>query len=268
MDERLPWFPCKPSNLLGALAGMKPHVGYTYAVVLLRIYEMGGCCPDAAEAMALRTHLNIRLVRDALATLVGAGKLVQTDQGYRNPVADSVLLEMTESKKRLSAAGKAGGLRSAKKRNEINKGTVSHASPMPKQGSSKLHKQLQDSPKGESDSASWPADYREQFWSNYPRKTEKKEALVKLDKVRKSGTVSWAVFLAGVMRHAAAVATTEERYIKHPTTWLHRGCWDDVYGPPRSPPPRPGLRGFAAIAMMGHEREEADATDAGAKNHH
>jgi hypothetical protein len=80
---------------------------------------------------------------------------------------------------------------------------------------------------GESALDDWPADYRVQFWQTYPRKTEKLAALSKLDAIRKSRKVPWVVFFAGVKRHAAHVVGTEERYIKHPTTWLNRGCWED-----------------------------------------
>lgn len=76
----------------------------------------------------------------------------------------------------------------------------------------------------------WPTDYRDQFWSRYPRKTEKKAALAKLDAIKKGCVVPWAAFIAGVERHAEHSKGTEERYVKHPTTWLNRGCWDDEYG--------------------------------------
>ena len=36
--------------------------------------------------------------------------------------------------------------------------------------------------------------------------------------------------LAGRMRYAAAMAGNELRYIKHPTTWLSKGCWADEHG--------------------------------------
>lgn len=77
----------------------------------------------------------------------------------------------------------------------------------------------------------WPADYQAQFWVVFPRRTEKKAAMAKLDAIRKSGKVTWSRFLAGVNRYAMHVASTgtEERYVKHPTTWLNRGCWDDEF---------------------------------------
>lgn len=103
----------------------------------------------------------------------------------------------------------------------------------------------------------WPKDHREQFWSTYPRKTEKQAAMSKLDAIRKSRTVPWAVLFAGVMRYAAHVVGTEHRYIKHPTTWLNRGCWDDELGPPRGPDhQRPSRNGRAALALSLMNEEE------------
>ena len=75
----------------------------------------------------------------------------------------------------------------------------------------------------------WPTDYRDKFWKAFPRKTEKKSAMAKLDAIKKSGAVPWAAFAAGVNRYRHHVAGTEERFIKHPTTWLNRGCWEDEF---------------------------------------
>lgn len=106
----------------------------------------------------------------------------------------------------------------------------------------------------------WPSDCREQFWANYPRKTEKKAAMAKLDALRLSGAVPWAVFFAGVLRYAAHVAGTEERYVKHPTTWLNRGCWDDVNAP-RSASAGRTTFGFAALAAQFQQEEDDDDDD-------
>lgn len=73
----------------------------------------------------------------------------------------------------------------------------------------------------------WPSDYQEQFWRLYPRRVEKKSAMAKLDALRKSGTVQFDELMAAVSRYSAAVSGTEIQYIKHPTTWLNKGCWDD-----------------------------------------
>lgn len=72
----------------------------------------------------------------------------------------------------------------------------------------------------------WPHDYAKLFWDNCPRKVEKVEAMKCLDKVRRTG-VAWSVFFAGVLRWSAASTGREKRYVKHPTTWLNKGCWTD-----------------------------------------
>jgi len=76
----------------------------------------------------------------------------------------------------------------------------------------------------------WPKDYQAQFWAAYPRKTEKKAALAKLDAIRKSG-VRFAILMAGVenLNEKVRRERTPEKYIKHPTTWLNRGCWEDQF---------------------------------------
>lgn len=74
----------------------------------------------------------------------------------------------------------------------------------------------------------WPKDYREQFWSAYPRKVEKKAALDALDRVHRAATIPWKKFIAAVRSYAAR--STDPKYTKHPTTWLNRGCWDDEPG--------------------------------------
>ena len=101
----------------------------------------------------------------------------------------------------------------------------------------------------------WPKDYRERFWAVYPRRTEKKSALAKLDAVKKSGAVPWAQFEAGLVRYRDHVAGTEERFIKHPTTWLNRGCWDDETAAPGKGPRAPGGNGFASLLRQRMEPE-------------
>jgi hypothetical protein len=73
----------------------------------------------------------------------------------------------------------------------------------------------------------WPTDFRERFWSAYPRKVGKAAALRKLEAVRKAGQVTFATLMAGVERYATACLQIERKYQKHPTTWLNAGCWDD-----------------------------------------
>ena len=91
MTERLPWFPCEQTKLLAALAQMQPSEGYVYCVMLLRIYECGGACPDDIDAIATRTRFNKRVTSEALNRLFKAGRLRRDADGIHNPVADRVI---------------------------------------------------------------------------------------------------------------------------------------------------------------------------------
>lgn len=73
----------------------------------------------------------------------------------------------------------------------------------------------------------WPTDFREQFWSSYPRKTERLAAMKALEKAHKIANVPWEKFIEAVRRYAA---TADPNFTKHPATWLNKGCWDDQTG--------------------------------------
>lgn len=107
---------------------------------------------------------------------------------------------------------------------------------------------------GELDLSDWPADYREQFWTLYPRRLEKKAALSKLEAIKRGGRVTWQIFKAGLERYAAYSRGVEARFIKHPTTWLNRGCWDDEQDRPNSGGTPPG-GGNPWAAMLVDEYE-------------
>jgi hypothetical protein len=116
VDDRLPWFKCYPTLLIGALTGMKPDVGYVYTFVLLRTYEVGGPCPDTSMVLSRRTGLTIKRVEAAIDWLVEEGKLSRSDAGLVNPFSVKVLNERNQTTKALVSAGKTGGEKSAAKR--------------------------------------------------------------------------------------------------------------------------------------------------------
>lgn len=107
-DKRLPWFACYPAKLLGALAGMKPDVGYVYVITLLRIYEVAGPCADSTDVIARRTGMTVRRVDAALAWLFEKHKLVLTDAGIINPLAEEILSDRNQVQNGRIRAGKAG----------------------------------------------------------------------------------------------------------------------------------------------------------------
>ena len=93
MADKLPWFKCFPTKLLGALAGMPAPEKLVYLIVLLRIYENGTCCPDSVDAIAVRTGLAKRVTANALHTLCACNRLLLIDKGYFNPIANALLEE-------------------------------------------------------------------------------------------------------------------------------------------------------------------------------
>ena len=68
----------------------------------------------------------------------------------------------------------------------------------------------------------------EMFWAEYPRKKEKKNALKSFDKAIKDG-VGLSDLIEGAKKYALSVEGKEQKYIKHPKTWLNGGCWDDEH---------------------------------------
>lgn len=116
-DDRLPWFPCNPSKLLGALAAFKTDAQLVYVTVLLRIYEVRGPCPDTIEALARRTAMNKRRVLVALDALFKAGKLRSVDGGgIMNDYAAEVIRTGAARREQHVRAGSAGGTAAAQNR--------------------------------------------------------------------------------------------------------------------------------------------------------
>ncbi len=266
-------FPCAPTKLLGALAGLGPSQQLVYMIVLLRIYEGRAPCPDSLSAIARRCGFNKRITSDALDALLRAGKLRRVADGLTNDQAERIIGDLRKNRETLSEAGRKGANRAAeiRKTNQPEASGLApsrHSAPSPRVESLREEEVEYILPL-ETDSPSksdWPADYREQFWRLCPRRVEKKAALAKLDTIKKSGTVPWRVFEAGLRRWADAMRSKEQRYIKHPTTWLNKGCWDDEAPTPDGPgggerKPAAG-NGMAALArrlnQSAHSQEEND----------
>jgi len=76
----------------------------------------------------------------------------------------------------------------------------------------------------------------DEFWSVYPRTVEKKAARAKFDLAVKGGADP-ARIVAAARLYASKVKAEriEERFVKHPTTWLNKGCWDDEAAAAPSP---------------------------------
>src|SRR5207237_617799 len=67
----------------------------------------------------------------------------------------------------------------------------------------------------------------EQWWKQVPRKVAKAKAAQLYRRIIEKGEATPEELTAGIQRYAAEVATREERYIAHPSTWLSQGRWAD-----------------------------------------
>jgi hypothetical protein len=69
----------------------------------------------------------------------------------------------------------------------------------------------------------------DRFWSVYPKKVSKRGAQRIFERLLKKGEVRAADLINGAERYAEQCREhgTQPRFIKHPTTWLNAGCWDD-----------------------------------------
>ena len=68
-----------------------------------------------------------------------------------------------------------------------------------------------------------------------PRKRDKLAAQKAFAAAIKGGANA-AALIAGAKRYAAERAGQEDRFTKHPSTWLHAGCWQDEAPPGEGPP--------------------------------
>lgn len=67
----------------------------------------------------------------------------------------------------------------------------------------------------------------EQFWSLYPRKIDKKKAYTKFKTARKKHSLE--TILEGTKKYAKTVKDTENKFIKHPTTFLNNDSFIDGF---------------------------------------
>jgi hypothetical protein len=75
----------------------------------------------------------------------------------------------------------------------------------------------------------------ERWWPHYPRKVAKGAALKAYRQARRKA--SEAELLSGVMRYAHERTDQDDKYTKHPATWLNAECWNDA--PTASPARKP-----------------------------
>ena len=76
----------------------------------------------------------------------------------------------------------------------------------------------------------------DKFWSVFPRRVGKKTAEKAFHRIAKRGEATADQMIEGAIRYQAEcrALALEDRFIKHPATWLNGGCWTDE--PAQEPP--------------------------------
>ncbi len=101
----------------------------------------------------------------------------------------------------------------------------------------------------------WPADYREVFWAEYPKRVGRLGAMKALDAARKK-FVPWVRLIGAVRAYAG---TADPKFTKDPQTWLNKGCWDDEL--PKSGGGTPGTAATITPASRGWNAWKAHYRD-------
>lgn len=78
----------------------------------------------------------------------------------------------------------------------------------------------------------YPIEFTE-FWFNYPRRIGKLSAHNAYKKIIKLG-VTHAEIIYGLEKYNIVCKNRPTKYIKHPSTWLNGGCWEDEETPESS----------------------------------
>jgi hypothetical protein len=74
-----------------------------------------------------------------------------------------------------------------------------------------------------------PVSQFDDFYQAYPRKIGKQTALKAYDRALKSTTHDAIIKGLSKYKQDIKAKDTKPEYIKHPSSWLNAGCWDDDY---------------------------------------
>jgi hypothetical protein len=248
MSDRLPWFRCFPSALLGAMAGLEADESLIYLTVLLRIYETGGPVHETGRSLARRTGLTERRAAAALDRLISAKKVANLgDHLIDSASTHDEIKWQNDRRNDQSTAGKA----SAAKRQNASSGTKNAASAVADDanGTEKGQRNQQDGATGDERPSnhldteedrfqvkpaaspetlareSFPPKAFDAFWLRYPNKVGKGAAEASFDRIRKSGSVTFPNLMSGLDRYIHS--KPPDRAWCNPATWLNQRRWDD-----------------------------------------
>lgn len=269
MSDRLPWFRCFPSALLGALAGLQADEGFVYVVALMRIYETGGPVIETARTLARRTGMTERRAAKALEELISLGKLELLPDGRIDAESTHDEIEWQQGMRTNNST--AGKISAAKRAGKSQQNQRTASTTVEQSSNHKRDKSKEESSDTNVSSLSerarknpWPSDYREQVWALYPKHDEKKDSMTALDAVYRSDKIPFETIIDGIRRLSAHIEDPKFAPALH--RWLKKERWNDEMrpravqqGPPARRPQQPAIKNpyVASLARSYQDRQES-----------
>lgn len=223
-----PWMPLYVADYLADTGELSTIEHGAYLLLIMHYWANGSLPNDDAKLknIAKMSSHNWKKSRETLQK--------KFDAGWKHKRIEQELEKVRSiSEKRSKAAQKRYGENDANApANAERKQTHSQPqSQSPKKEDSLAHSrsELFEKPFAEQKPDGWPKDFRDQFWNEYPKKVGKKAAIKTLERVRKSGEVSFEKLMAGVQRYRSErpPGVAEQQYTCAAQRWLNEGRWDD-----------------------------------------
>lgn len=204
----------------------------------------------ATLARIWRCHQN--KARKLLADLVAAGKIQEIDGHLTNTRVTRELDDRETRRTQQADAGHTGGTRSQENRrkslktNDADKadaGDADKRNQAEKEREGEKRDQIKATPQSDPHGGSdFPSRAFDLWWERQPNKVGKDAARTSFERVRKSGRVTFARLMDGLLAYIAN--KPPHRDYCNPATWLNQGRWDDAPAPaaPRGQPPPNGSK--------------------------
>lgn len=231
-----PWFKFYPSDWLGGTRGLTAAETGIYITLIAMMYERAAPIDMDKRRLARLCGCPAGAFNRCLQSLIDAGKIVETPDGYWNKRVSIERQERDVTSKNGSHAARSRWSKQSEKKQAKQRSDNATASEaqcgsdaIPEARSQKVEVGANAPTKRVS------AKDFDRFWAVFPNKVEKKAAEKKFALAVKSGVDPERIVAA-----AASYATSEKvlrGFMKNPTTWLNGGCWDDEAPTPMAHPP-------------------------------
>lgn len=216
-----PWVKWYSADFLNGIADMDPNQIAVYSVVLNRIYDNEGPIDDDVERIARRCNMRPTSCKKAVDTLVESGKLIRRDGVLSNSRCEKEIKSRQKLAQKSSESARSRWGNRDENPNENNDDVMQPHMPNECEGDA------YQKPEARTRKPPNPLEGEfEEFYREYPKRVDRKKAERAYRATRK--TVPHAKLMAGVRAYRDEVKGKDPQFIKHPTTWLNAGSWENT----------------------------------------